>query len=79
MIQERKDTILNLLCERGYDTSKVAFVTAFLDRASRAYSKKNLVKIAWGSFVWFANYPNNILIMKEQNAEKKKKLNELML
>ena len=30
MIQERKNTILNLLCERGYDTSKVAFVTDFL-------------------------------------------------
>ena len=78
MTQQRKDTILALLGERGYDTSKVAFVTAFLDRASRAYSKKNLEKIAWDSFIWFANYPDNILIMKEQNTEERKKLSDLI-
>lgn len=78
MTQVRKDTILALLGERGYDTNKVAFVTAFLDRADKAYNKKNLEKIAWGSFVWFANYPKNIMIMKENGIDNCKKLNELM-
>jgi len=78
MTQQRKGTILSLLRERGYDISKVAFVTAFLDRASGAYSKKNLEKIAWGSFIWFANYPNNILIMKEQSTAERKKLSDLL-
>ncbi|MFA4824704.1 MAG: BsuBI/PstI family type II restriction endonuclease [Methanoregula sp.] len=78
MTQQRKDTILALLGERGYDISKVAFITAFLDRASRAYSKKNLEKIAWGSFIWFANYPDNILIMKGQSTGERKKLSDLM-
>jgi hypothetical protein len=78
MTQVRKDTILALLGERGYDTNKVAFVTAFLDRADKAYNKKNLEKIAWGSFIWFTNYPKNIMIMKVESMHNSKKLNELM-
>lgn len=77
MIRERKEKILEFLRERGYN-AHVAFGTAFFSRADEAYNKKNIAEITWGSFVWFANEPENIILMKDAGEIVNKKLHDLM-
>ncbi|AGB02290.1 BsuBI/PstI family type II restriction endonuclease [Methanoregula formicica] len=78
MIQERKENIMAFLRTREYN-AKVAFGTAFLSRTDEAYNKKNIAEISWGSFVWFAAEPTNIVILNQMDAENNKKLSDLIL
>jgi len=74
----RKDIIQNFLHERGYDLTKVAYGTAFFNRSDPAYNKKNISEIAWGTFIWFVNEPDKLIIMKGTGTENNRKLSDLM-
>ncbi len=76
--QNRKNLILSLLNARGYDTTKVAFVTAFLDRSHKGFSGKNLRDVAWGSYIWIASSPRDIILMKDADTINNRKLHDLI-
>lgn len=58
--EQRARAFLDIAAEGGFDPSRVACVTAFLDR-DRAEVKKALPSLAWGSHVWFASEPERLV------------------
>lgn len=58
--EQRAQAFLDIAAEGGFDPSRVACVTAFLDR-DRAEVKKALPSLAWGSHVWFASEPERLV------------------
>ena len=69
--QKRKEALLKLAVDAGFDTKQIAFLTAFADRAASAY-RKAAPELAWGSFVWFASEPEHILVLQDGRCESKK-------
>ncbi len=57
---ERKAALADLAAEAKFPFEHVAFVTAYLDRSEPAF-KKTVDRIAWGTFVWFAAEPENLI------------------
>lgn len=58
--EQRARAFLDIAAEGGFDPSRVACVTAFLDR-DKAEVKKALPSLAWGSQVWFASEPDRLM------------------
>lgn len=58
--EQRARAFLDIAAEGGFAPSRVACVTAFLDR-DRAEVKKALPSLAWGSHVWFASEPERLV------------------
>ncbi len=61
----RRDALSEMVRASGLNPQHVAFVTAVMDKASSVYRKISS-EIAWGSFVWFASEPENIVIHRRQ-------------
>lgn len=59
--RNRKEALLKLVENANFDSNKVLFLTVFQDRSSSVF-KKLAPEIAWGSLVWFASEPDNILM-----------------
>lgn len=71
--QQRKDALEAIALEAGFETTHLAYVTAFADRSASQY--RTLVhNLAWNSFVWFASEPNSIIMLRSGTE---KKLSEL--
>jgi hypothetical protein len=62
--EARKKALTLLAGDAGFAPDNLAFVTAFLDRGSRAY-KKTAPDLAWGSYAWFASEPTNLVILSD--------------
>lgn len=60
----RKEQLIQLVEDSGFDKNDCSFVTAFLDRSDVA-SRKLLTSVAWGTFVWFASEPKEIVYFRE--------------
>ncbi len=58
--EQRARAFLDIAGEGGFAASRVACITAFLDR-DRAEVKKALPSLAWGSHVWFASEPERLV------------------
>lgn len=58
--EQRARAFLEIAAEGGFDPSRVACITAFLDR-DRAEVKKALPSLAWGSHAWFASEPDRLV------------------
>ena len=58
--KERKKALNDLAEKAGFLSEHVTFVTAYLDR-SEAVFKKTVDTLAWGSFIWFASEPENLI------------------
>jgi hypothetical protein len=58
----RKAALLKIAHGAGFAAEHVAFVTAFLDRASSTF-RKSVGSLAWGSYAWFASEPANLLVL----------------
>jgi hypothetical protein len=65
----RKDALLALAIDAGFDTDNLAFLTAYLDRSSPAF-RKTVAEIASGTFVWFVSEPDQLLQLHEGPALK---------
>lgn len=63
----RRAELLKLATDAGYSEEGVAFVTAFLDRDSRAL-RRTFGTLAWNSFVWIASEPNSIIALYASSA-----------
>jgi BsuBI/PstI restriction endonuclease domain len=66
--ERRRDALLRQIDASGFRRSRVAFLTAYEDRASEAF-RRTISSVVWGSFVWFASEPDKLLILKEWAAE----------
>ncbi|MDP2083547.1 MAG: BsuBI/PstI family type II restriction endonuclease [Pseudotabrizicola sp.] len=61
-VNDTRRTALLLIAEgAGFPPQHVAFVTAFLDRASPAF-RKTVSSLAWGSYAWFASEPDCLVV-----------------
>lgn len=62
--QRRRDALLALAEEAGFDPRRVAFLTAYADRHEPAF-KKTVGDLAWGSLAWFSSEPDCLLVLRE--------------
>lgn len=62
--RERKAVLTTLAVEAGFDEHHLAFLTAFMDRASSPF-KKSIPELAWGSYAWFASEPDHIIDLQD--------------
>jgi hypothetical protein len=62
--QRRRDALLALTETAGFDSARVAFLTAYAERDAAAF-KKTVSALAWGSFAWFASEPGNLVLLRE--------------
>jgi len=69
MTERRRDALLAQTDAAGFDRSRVAFVTAYDDREAVAF-RRTIGAVAWGSFVWFASEPENLLVLRSGGAAK---------
>ena len=58
--EARKDSLMNIATEAGFNQSQIAFVTAYADRDDSAF-KASVGELAWNSFAWFMSEPDHIL------------------
>lgn len=58
----RKDELLEISRAAHFDDSRVAFVTAYLDRNEPAL-RKTFSTLAWNTFMWLASEPDNIIAL----------------
>ena len=72
----RQKTMLDLATAAKFSRKRVAFVTAFLDRARPAF-KRSVPELAWRSFAWLAAEPEHIIILHD-GAESSIPLQRLM-
>jgi hypothetical protein len=75
--KQRRDALLKIATGAGFPADRVAFVTAFLDRSQPGF-KKTVAELAWGSFVWFAAEPQNLMVLHQGEEKKVKGLDALM-
>jgi hypothetical protein len=71
--EERKIALTQLAMDAGFPAIHVAFVTAYLDRSESAF-KRTMDVIAWGTFVWFASEPANLIGLYGGSAQHSKLL-----
>jgi len=57
----RKVALLQIAEGAGFAPQHVAFVTAYLDRASQTF-RKTVSSLAWGSYAWFASEPDSLMV-----------------
>lgn len=57
----RQTALLQIAQAAGFPPEHVAFVTAYLDRASPTF-RKTVSTLAWGSYAWFASEPENLIV-----------------
>ena len=63
--EQRKQALLRVAADAGFDKAHVFFVSAFADRSSPAF-RKLVSEIAWGgTFSWFMAEPDKLLAFKE--------------
>ena len=58
--EARKRALLKIAEGAGFEPDDVAFVTAYLDRASATF-RRTVSSLAWGSYAWFASEPENLV------------------
>ncbi|MGB6946064.1 MAG: BsuBI/PstI family type II restriction endonuclease [Bryobacteraceae bacterium] len=73
--EKRKIALTQVANEAGFPADHLAFVTAYLDRSDRVF-RQTVNSLAWGTFVWFASEPANLVSLYEGEARKVKTLAE---
>ena len=73
----RKEQLIEMAKSANYTESDCAFVTVFKDRSS-AESRKLLPSIAWGTFVWYATEPAELVYLRKGIPEKMASLGDLL-
>ncbi len=69
----RKEALHELAVDAGFSENHLAYLTAFEDRSAPPY-KRLVNDLAWGSFVWFASEPDNIIVLREGHEKPVAKL-----
>lgn len=64
MTRERVGALGSRLAKSGLGQVEAAFGTVFSDRADAAF-RRFAGELAWGSFIWFASKPANLIVLLE--------------
>lgn len=75
--EARKDSLMSIATEAGFNPNQVAFVTAYADRDDAAF-KSSVSELAWNSFAWFMSEPNRILQLHHVVDSEQLRLSDLM-
>jgi hypothetical protein len=67
MTRERVTNLRRWLADNGFATTRSVFGTVFADRADPAF-RRYVGELAWGTFVWFASEPEQLLVLYEGGA-----------
>jgi hypothetical protein len=62
--EDRKDALLRIATDAGFRRHRVAFVTAYADRAAAGF-RKTVSRLAWGSVAWFASEPDHLVVQHD--------------
>ena len=73
----RQTALMTLAVEAGFSKRQVAFVTAYADRDSTAFSA-SVSKLAWRSFAWFMSEPDRFLVIQRGSEAEQVRLSDLM-
>ena len=73
----RKQELEALAISGGYKATDCAYVTAFRDRADSPY-RRMVASLAWGTFVWFATEPDNLILLRQGGAGRSASLAQLL-
>lgn len=73
----RKKELIELAQLAGYKEHDCAYITVFKDRSDAA-SRKLVPSIAWGTFIWYASEPDNIIILREGKEKVTLSVGELL-
>lgn len=63
----RRELLLRLATDAGYESGDVYFVSAFRDRAEPAF-KRAISNLAWGSFAWCLAEPEHLIVLHGGDA-----------
>ena len=63
--ESRKQALLEIVHGANISPDRIAFVTAYRDRAEPAF-KRTFGSIAWNTLVWFMAEPDHILMLREK-------------
>ena len=63
MTRERVDALRAWLLQNDFSHARVGFGTVFRDRSDPAF-RRLVGELAWGTFVWFASEPENLLVLQ---------------
>lgn len=74
---QRQEALLRIATDAGFPPSRVAFMTAYLDRSHGAF-KKTISELAWHSFAWFAAEPEHLIVLHDGNEEIARYLSQLL-
>ena len=61
----------------NYYEKDCAYVTVFKDRSDPA-SRRLVPSIAWGTFIWYASEPDEIIFLREGGAEKRTSIGNML-
>jgi hypothetical protein len=75
--EDRRNELLALAKEGGFDKKHVAFVTAFMDRDIPAF-RKAFASLAWNSFAWVAGEPDRIIALLGFQGAAPTKLHDIL-
>lgn len=62
--EKRKETLLQIARDAGFEESSIAFLTVFSDRGCAPF-KKAVSDLALGSFTWFMAEPDSLMILRD--------------
>jgi hypothetical protein len=73
----RKQELVQMASSANFKKKDCAYVTVFKDR-SDATSRRLVPSIAWGTFIWYASEPNEIIYLRGGKEKKKTSIGELL-
>ncbi len=62
----RKESLLDMALNAGFDRKRILFLTAFQDRGAGIFRRLSS-DLAWGSLVWFDTEPDHIVIFSNRS------------
>lgn len=73
----RKKELINIAKAANYREEDCAYVTVFSDRSALT-NRKLIPSISWGTFVWYASEPKEIVFLRKGYSERLISLGELL-
>lgn len=75
--EPRREALMEVATDAGFEEGQVAFVTAYRDRDASAF-KASVGELGWESFVWFTSEPEHVVALHRGAVGRELRLSELM-
>lgn len=73
----RKQELIDMARAANYQETDCAYVTVFKDRVDLS-SRKLVPSVAWGTFIWYASEPDEIIFLRKGGAEKRTSIGDML-